>query len=169
MPGPSHHKEQAERRDVLRNEQKLRPGDHEPTTFSALAGLDTSLDGRFAPGGYVSGSEQATEYPRLPEASPWSGSVDPGVEQPLGVSIDQLEPTGTAAEIEHSLAQVAAPAASFGSPPAEVLTASSASERMGAVPSLSPSGGGTAPTSAKAQLAEILPRLARPTIRRRKA
>lgn len=150
---------QAQRREILRQDQ-LRPGDFEPTTFSALAGLDTSLGGRFAPGGYVSGSERATDYPRLPANSPWAGD-SVGLEPPLGVAIDDLEPTGTAQEIEHSLAQVAAPAASFGSPAGEGTTAPSPAERMSAPTSLSSSGGVGADPSAA--------RLARPTIRRRKA
>jgi hypothetical protein len=54
---------QSEKAEVLRNERKLRPGDGEPTTFHALANLDTSLGGRFAAAGYVSGSEPSVSYP----------------------------------------------------------------------------------------------------------
>ena len=83
--GPSAKAEQAERRDVLRNEQqtaKLRPGEHEPSTFHAMANLDTSLGGRFAKADYVAGEEATTGYPRLPSSSPWAG--DPiGIEPPI--------------------------------------------------------------------------------------
>lgn len=125
--GPSHQREQKERREVLRQDQ-LRPGDSEPTTFSALAGLDTSLGGRFAPGGYVGGSERTTDYPRLPEGSPWAG--DPvGLEPSLGYSVDDLEPTGTAAEVERSLVL----AALVGGEKAEVAPALAASSPVGVV------------------------------------
>jgi hypothetical protein len=88
-----------ERADQLRNERKSRPADREPTTYSALAGLDLSLEGRFAPGGYVVGSEESVAYPAA--ASPWSGPQVPQ-EPSLGVEIDALPPTGEAHEITAS-------------------------------------------------------------------
>ena len=89
--------EQAERRELA--------GSTSATTYRDLANLDTSLGGRFLGGGDVSGAEEATHYPRLPEGS-WSH--DPtGVEPPLGYAIDALEPTGNPHEIDvaASLAQ----------------------------------------------------------------
>jgi hypothetical protein len=37
--------------------------DEKAKAFEALASLDTSLSGRFAPGGYVAGSEESVSYP----------------------------------------------------------------------------------------------------------
>jgi hypothetical protein len=111
---------------------KLRPGDSAPTTFAALAGLDTSLGGRFAPGGYVAGSEASVEYPRQPASSPWAS--DPvGLEPSLGFSVNQMEPTGTHVEIERSLGgSVAAPSAILGSSAATVVSSpASVAERAG--------------------------------------
>jgi hypothetical protein len=67
--------------------------DNPPTTFHALANLDSSLGGRFATGGDVSGTDEVVRYPRLPSTSPWAS--DPvGVEPPTNYRIDELEPTG---------------------------------------------------------------------------
>ena len=78
---------QAEKQEVLRNE-RLRPGDQQPSTFHQMANLDTSLGGRFSAGGYVNGSEPAVNYPAGPA---WTRD-QVGIEPPLGVAIDDLEP-----------------------------------------------------------------------------
>jgi hypothetical protein len=49
----------------------------------------------------VIGTEPVS-YPRLPEASPWHDNVVPP-EEPLGVDINAVEPTGTFAEIQKSI------------------------------------------------------------------
>jgi hypothetical protein len=64
--------------------------------------LDTSLGGRFAAGGDVSGAEEATHYPRQPENSPWSHDPVPP-EEPLGFSVQDVEPCGTPVEIAASI------------------------------------------------------------------
>jgi hypothetical protein len=96
-----------ERADQLSNERKLRPGDSAPSTFFQMANLDPSLEGRFAPGGYVVGSELTPAYPAA--AGPWAAGPQPPPEQPTGVAIDAMEPTGTAVEIERSLGGPSAP------------------------------------------------------------
>jgi hypothetical protein len=94
-----------ERADQLRNERKLRPAGREPTTYSALAGLDLSLEGRFAPGGYVVGSEPGVSYPG--GAGPWAS--DPvGQEPSLGYSVNDLPPIGEAHEVARSTRETAA-------------------------------------------------------------
>jgi hypothetical protein len=154
--GPSAKAEQKERREIIRSEG-LRPGDQPATTFHALANLDTSPGGRFAAGGYVSGSEPGVNYPAGPA---WTRD-QVGLEPSLGVAIDQMEPTGEAFEIEASL--LAAPAIVIpGSETAEDTIASSVAERKGPIV-VSPGGDGA---SSLARLAKILPRLAVP--RRRK-
>jgi len=101
--GPSAREEQRLRRQVLKDDQKA------ATTMHALAQLgDTSLSGRFAADGMVSGTAPTTDYPRLPSSSPWSGP-QPGPEPPLGFAIDAQEPVGEAHEVAASLAEARAP------------------------------------------------------------
>ena len=80
------------------------------TTFHAQSQIAQALD---APGGrfaaedksVTSGSEASVQYPRQPEGSPWAG--DPvGQEPPFPVDISAMDPVGTFAEIEASLAGV---------------------------------------------------------------
>src|SRR6202042_2564080 len=77
------------------------------TTFHQQAMIDLQLEsgGRFAKDTIVSGTEASVHYPPGPT---WTRD-QVGLEPPLGVAIDDLEPTGNAHEIEHSTAQVAAP------------------------------------------------------------
>jgi hypothetical protein len=111
MPGPSHQREQAERRAIIKAEQ-LRPGDQQPTTLHALANLDTSLGGRFAKADYVAGQGPSVDYPAAGDWTRNAGGV--GIEPPLGFSVNDIAPTGEAFEVERSLASlggsVAAPA-----------------------------------------------------------
>jgi hypothetical protein len=90
----SSQKEQAERKSLV--------GSDQATTYHKLGNLDTSLGGRFAAGGDVSGAEEATHYPRLPESSPWSHDPVPP-EAALGFSVEDVEPCGTPAEIAASI------------------------------------------------------------------
>jgi hypothetical protein len=161
--GPSARAEQKERREIIRNE-KLRPGDQPATTFHALANLDTSLEGRFATGGYVSGSEQAVNYPAGPS---WTRD-QVGIEPPLGQDVNFQEPCGEAFEVERSLTHSsAAPASIPGSQTGEGPTAPSP-ESPKVVATLSSSS--VATTTSHERLAQILPRLAVavPKLNRRK-
>jgi hypothetical protein len=95
---------QRERREIVKNERKLRQGERQSTTYhaQAMAGLDEP-GGRFAnQARYVTGSEAAVNYPA--SSPPWHAQADPGIEPPTGVAIDTMEPTGEAHEIEASLA-----------------------------------------------------------------
>jgi hypothetical protein len=82
-----------------------------PTTLRDLARVDELLgaQGRFAEGATVTGTDPAALYPRLPASSPWSSQAQPGPEPPLGFRVDDMEPVGTAVEIERSLAQLGSP------------------------------------------------------------
>lgn len=76
------------------------------TTYHQRAQVELGLDdaaGRFGKPSVVTGSEPAVRYPRLPASSPWASDPVPN-EEPLGVDVNALEPVGTAAEIEASLA-----------------------------------------------------------------
>jgi len=149
---------QEEKVEQLRQERKLRTSDREPSTFHQMANLDLSLGGRFSAGGYVAGSDPTTEYPRLPEGSPWGSGPQVPTEPPLGVSVEVVEPVGTPAEIAASIAELAsevsAPATSSGSlPPAR--------EHL---PSPSRTASEAIQRQAHARLAELLPQ----AIRRRR-
>ena len=120
----SNKSEQAERRALAgsNNAVTLRAGDREPTTLHAMANLDTSLDGRFGKADRVSGDAPTVDYPRLPASSPWA--CDPiGLEPPLGIEVDALEPTGTPAEVAASFVGAEASAVS---PSAVVVETASA-------------------------------------------
>jgi hypothetical protein len=85
-----------EKAEALRNERRLRRGEREPSTYHKLAGLADDLGGRFA---VEAGQSKSTDYPMQPASSPWSGAgADPGLEAPLGYSVNDLEPTGEAHE-----------------------------------------------------------------------
>jgi hypothetical protein len=92
--------EQRERRAVLRNDRRV----HEASTYIDHVRDDTS-GGRYAKQTpqYVTGSTSIPQYPAQPGSS-WSNqsaAVPP--EEPLGIAIDALEPTGTFAEIQQSI------------------------------------------------------------------
>jgi hypothetical protein len=92
----SRQEEMAERRALARSDQA--------TTYRDLASLgDTSLSGRFAAGGAVSGEEELVRYPRQDETSPWSSSSRVPDEPPLGFEIDRLDNvTGEFFEVQAS-------------------------------------------------------------------
>jgi hypothetical protein len=88
------------------DEQKTRralSGSNSGMTYSRQAEIDQGLEnqGRFGQTALVNGREPSVHYPRMPEGSPWAGDPS-GVEPPLGVSVDYVEPCGTAVEIAAS-------------------------------------------------------------------
>jgi hypothetical protein len=95
---------QSERRNVIKNDQRVREGGTYHQITAAEAGM---VGGRFA----VEAKQRVTgptpvRYPTLPPSSPWAS--DPVPREPsLGFSVDALEPLGTAAEIEQSLQDLA--------------------------------------------------------------
>jgi hypothetical protein len=93
-----------EKAEELRNRQRLREPPA-PSCYHQMArhGVDLTLTGEGSPAGYVAGSEPFVRYP----ASGYSGGPQPGLEPPLGVEIDQQEPTGTFAEVQRSLEEFA--------------------------------------------------------------
>jgi hypothetical protein len=82
--------EQRERRAIIKAER-------EPTaTFQALNKLhDPPAGGRFAKADYIVGEEQVPRYPAGPA---WTRN-DPGLEPPLGVSVDEMLPRGEPFEV----------------------------------------------------------------------
>ena len=111
-------------------------------TYHSRAAVEQTLEtgGRFADKvSLVVGETPAVQYPRLPAGSPWAG--DPvGLEPPLGFSVDAMEPTGEAHEIQASLAT--------GSP----VPVASGAEEGAPLASSAP--------DPHAQLAELLPKIA---------
>ncbi len=103
----SKQEEQRERRDLAGSTTAL--------TYHRQAQIDAGLEGggggRFAQlarrkGGAkpsVVGQSPTIQYPRLPAGSPWSGPDNP-LEPPLGWSVEDMEPVGTAEEIAKGLA-----------------------------------------------------------------
>jgi hypothetical protein len=95
----------ADKVEVHNNERKT-------STYFNQARIAEQLEstGRFAEQARpsITGETPAVLYPRLPASSPWSGSGDVGLSEPLGVEIDQQEPVGTPTEIERSLAPAVA-------------------------------------------------------------
>jgi hypothetical protein len=164
--GPSAKREQQERRAIIRAERQPE------ATFSALNKLhDPPAGGRFAKADYVVGEEQVPIYPVGPA---WTRN-DPGLEPPLGYSVHDLEPCGTPAEVQVSLAgSIAAPAISIPDGSATAVLPAAA-ERKGATSSdeltsfrpgdVGEAGGVAIPSAAEARLAEILPKIA---VRRRR-
>ena len=105
MTTPSSIREQREGREIIRT------GNQPASSFFQEAVKGRTLSG----GSYeaerdtiVAGESAATLYPRLPESSPWSGAgAQVPNEEPLGVAIDQQEPTGTTAEVAATLEELA--------------------------------------------------------------
>jgi hypothetical protein len=88
--------EQAERREVLRNDQRVR---EQGSTYYGHTHSD--LGGRFA---LAQGREQIIGesptpiYPALPASSPWAGPDLVGKEPPVGYSVNALEPSAAPGE-----------------------------------------------------------------------
>lgn len=54
----------------------------------------------------LTGSDASPQMPKLPASSPWSDPANWGPPEPsLGFSIDEMQPTGTPAEVEKSLSR----------------------------------------------------------------
>jgi hypothetical protein len=90
---------QAERRAILRNEREV-------GTYHAFATSEAgTIGGRFAAEAKqrVTGATPAPQYPALPDGAFPNQAAAVPLEPSLGVAIDQMEPTGTYAEIEQSL------------------------------------------------------------------
>jgi hypothetical protein len=85
---------QAERREVLRND----------TYFARQSNTVDDAGGRYAkltPSNVI-GSATSPQYPQQPENSPWHH--DPvAATEPLGFSVDAMEPVGTHAEVQASI------------------------------------------------------------------
>jgi hypothetical protein len=84
----SKHEEQAERRDVLENEKRLRA-----STLSQFAQSEAAeARGRFTAHeqSTVVGATPLPKYPQLPASSPWAGPDLVPTEPPLGYAIDEL-------------------------------------------------------------------------------
>jgi hypothetical protein len=100
MTSPSGHKEQAERKEVLENDRKVR---EQATTMHQFAISEASEPrGRFSATNKetVVGSMPVVNYPAAPNWSP-----DPVPPEPaLGFEIDTVEVVGTPQEIEASIA-----------------------------------------------------------------
>jgi hypothetical protein len=81
----------------------------QPTTFHAMT-EDLAPRGRFAGVNKTSltGQEPIQQIPRQPEGS-WTNDPVPNVGDPLGYSIDAVEPVGTEAEIRASIVDQANP------------------------------------------------------------
>jgi hypothetical protein len=87
-----------------KNDVKLLKNDlHQPSTLLDQAKLSEQLDaGRYK--STIIGAAQSVEYPAIP-SGPWSsGYAQLPPEEPLGYSMSDVEPCGTPAEIEASLA-----------------------------------------------------------------
>jgi hypothetical protein len=150
--GPSAKAEQKERRALT--------GSNTTTTFHQQAMIDLQLEsgGRFSKDTIVSGTEASVPYPAGPA---WTRD-QVGIEPPLGVAIDDLEPTGNAHEIEHSLS-VAAPVVPIIHDRQSADLPSSAETSAG-WPQRRDENGVAANPSAEERLAQILPKIAVPIV-----
>jgi hypothetical protein len=139
--------EQAERRELA--------GSNTTSTYFHQSQIAEALDapgGRYREKETITGSELVPQYPRLPASSPWA-SDGVGVEQPLGIDVNAMEPTGNAHEIEAGLVLAA------GTVPG--------SEKLAEVAPLVASSPADVETprpisSVEERLAEILPKIAVP-------
>ena len=108
-PGPSHQAEQKDRLAVLKNEQAQHQAEHEPSTYHAMANLDTGITPSRVGKSYVSGSEQAVQYPAA--AGFWSSDYARLPDEPaLGWSVEAQEANGTPVQVAASIAALSAPA-----------------------------------------------------------
>jgi hypothetical protein len=91
------------------SKRNIRPNT-KPSTYHAMANLDTGVTPSRVGKSYVSGSEQAVQYEAIP-SGPWSSSYGrlPD-EPPTGVAIDAQEACGEAFEVAASIAALSATA-----------------------------------------------------------
>jgi hypothetical protein len=137
---------QAERERELRNDQRVRAGH----TFQSRAIAEADeIQGRFAEinKSNVVGSQQAVHYPRLP-SGPWADPVQVPPEEPLGFSVEAMEPVGTIQEIEASLDGTTNTVADVASPCGEMVVPSSTlGDETVVADGASPGPGQTAPSN----------------------
>jgi len=93
---------QSEKLAALHNDLLFKRG----TAYSDVVDLydDSRPHGRFA----VGARQPVTEYPRQPPGSPWSGVPALNGPDPLGYSVDAMEPVGSPAEVEASIKRLEA-------------------------------------------------------------
>jgi hypothetical protein len=88
---------------ISQKEKRQVMGDDRASTYYQQAIADAGVElGRFKHLRNASVTGATVQVPKLPSSSPWSSDPVPN-EEPLGFSVDQLEPTGTNAEIEQSV------------------------------------------------------------------
>jgi hypothetical protein len=170
-PSPTTDATMEEKAAILKNDQRARH------TFQSRAIAEADeIQGRFAEinKSNVVGSQQAVHYPRLP-SGPWADPVQVPPEEPLGFSVEAMEPVGTIQEIEASLGDPTAkpednpphfPASgAVGSPPElgdETVVADSALPVAGVTATASVNdplrGGAEAPSAGLASPTEVSPR-----------
>ena len=90
--------------DALREEQLKRKAASGASSYFQQSLIDLNLEGgRYSGAGpNVIGRDPSAQYPAA--SSPWTAQADPGVEAPLGYSVNDLEPTGEAHEVAASIA-----------------------------------------------------------------
>jgi hypothetical protein len=93
---------QAEKLAALDNDLLLKRG----PAYSHVVELydDTRPHGRFA----IGARQPLAEHPRQPPGSPWSGVPALNGPDPLGYSVDAMEPVGSPAEVEASIKRLEA-------------------------------------------------------------
>jgi hypothetical protein len=132
-----HQREQADRREYLRNVKRLR--EQQASTYRDQYHSD--IGGRFAITQHetVTGRESPSPPP-LPASSPWSGPDLVGTEPPLGYRIDELEPSSLASPEAQATGPTSADA-----PPVTPLLGEQRSE-VGPPSSDDPAGADASPT-----------------------
>lgn len=100
--GPSHNAELKEKLELLLNEGLVRKDTLASRAASAIA---QENQGRFAKGTTITGSQAATQYPRI-ASGPWSDNDGTGVEPPLGYDVNEPVVVGETWEIERSLQSI---------------------------------------------------------------
>ena len=89
---------------MIRRNPEDRTDPSAPTTYFQIASVDIELEsgsGRFAAQSAVVGRDPAP-YPAQP-AGRWAGADPVPSEEPLGESVERVEPVGTPAEVQASI------------------------------------------------------------------
>jgi hypothetical protein len=105
----THQDEQRERRETLENDRRVQKAEHDRRNASTYATFaeafaDEDRQGRFKAVNKttVVGTDAIAKYPEQPPNSPFHHDRVPD-EPPLGFSVEDHEPVGTAKEIQASL------------------------------------------------------------------
>jgi hypothetical protein len=102
-PGNEDLLSQAEKRDVLRNDARVRQQSRNGDTSSYIDHYSPEMGGRFsAEGAATVVGTTPNPYPALPASSPWSGPDPVPPEQPLGYRIDAM-PESESLAVPHSV------------------------------------------------------------------